>query len=428
MRVAVISDSLPPRVDGIAVVVTHLVAGLVRHGHDVLLIGPGAKTSSGVRSVCLPAVRTPFDGYPLSLPWRRRVNRALESFRPEVISIQTIGPVAILGLSWAARYGIRVLFHWHTDFESYARTYPVARVVAFFACLVLVMDRYWSGGVRRPWNSASPAPGKPRIIARTLWLATSRAVAVCAPCRGVVPQIRAFGVRCPVFVLPADVTEQELGVDGFAARLALARIPGGGGRPYVLYVGRLSREKNLQLLLDAFVRVVASDSRALLVLVGPEHDSRTQAMLKPYLQAHHDRIVSLGSHRRDELGEIYRRATVFVTPSLSETQCLCVSEAISLDVPVLVVDPRLAEDRPLGAVQVVEPVPARLAAAIADHLNRARSGTASGSQAASGRWAGFGRSSGPDLAARFVVATGFAQDAQDDVTYRWRGGRWLNQP
>jgi 1,2-diacylglycerol 3-alpha-glucosyltransferase len=410
VRVAVFSDSLPPRIDGIAVVVRHLVDGLIQQGHEVLLIGPGGELGrsgapgpDGLRVVRLPSFATPLDGYPLTLPRRRTIARALAAFRPEVISIQTVGPVALLGLNWAARNRTRTLVSWHTDFEAYANSYSLARLLALSVYLAL-----------RQHRPVVPEAAR-GVVAGSLLLATSRVSALCAPSSSAVAQIRNFGVRHPVFLLPADVTGDDLGVGTGPAWQALKRIPGRGARPYLLYVGRLSREKNLGLLLAAFERLMTANASVQLVLAGPTHDPRIRALLRPYLRDHGDRIVAIGAVPRPALGEIYRHAAAFVTPSVSETQCLCVSEAIAVGVPVLAVDPMLAQDRPVGAVRVVEPRVERLATAMLEQLTAGR-------QLRAG-WAPAGPEIG-HLARRFVAASRFVPQAQDDVTYRWDQRRW----
>jgi glycosyltransferase involved in cell wall biosynthesis len=409
VRVAVFSDSLPPRIDGIAVVVRHLVDGLIQQGHEVLLIGPGGELGrggmaapAGLEVVRLPSFVTPLDGYPLTLPRRAKIARALAAFAPEVISIQTVGPVALLGLNWAAAHRVRTLVSWHTDFEAYARNYSLARILALSVYLAL-----------RQHRPVVPEAAR-GVVAGSLLLATSRVAALCAPSSSAVQQIRDFGVRHPVFLLPADVTPDDLGVGTAPAWRALDRVPGRGTRPYLLYVGRLSREKNLGLLLAAFERLMTMNASAQLVLAGPTHDPRIRALLRPYLRDHGDRIVAIGAVPRPALGEIYRHAAAFVTPSVSETQCLCVSEAIAVGTPVLAVDPMLARDRPIGAVRVVEPRVEQLAAAMLQQLSAERPGIG---------WPGAGPPIG-SLARRFVAASRFVPETQDGVTYRWEQRRW----
>ena len=120
MRIAIFSDSLAPRVDGIAVAVQHLTAGLVDLGHEVVLVGPGECAVPGSHFVRLAAVPTPVDGYPLAIIRRRRVDQILKRFQPELVSVHTIGPTGMLGFSLARRHRAPVLFSWHTDIESTA--------------------------------------------------------------------------------------------------------------------------------------------------------------------------------------------------------------------------------------------------------------------------------------------------------------------
>jgi 1,2-diacylglycerol 3-alpha-glucosyltransferase len=407
LRIAIFSDSLSPRVDGIAVAVQHLAGGLVERGHDVLLVGPGESVLPGAAFLRLASIPTPVDGYPLAIIRRARVEQELTRFRPTLVSVHTIGPTGLLGFSLAQRHRVQMLFSWHTDFESYSRTYRISRLLA--ASSYVYLDR-------RPKSEMGTEPVD--LITARLRQAAIKMAAVCAPSSGAVEQVRRFGIRRPVFVMPTDVTPGDLGVGTEAATIAAQAIPGLGFTPYLLYVGRLSREKNLGLLLAAFARLEAegraAEERAVrLVLVGPAKDARTWALLRAETS---DRIVLLGALPRRHLGEIYRRAAVFVTPSLSETQCLCVCEAIVVGTRVLVADPRLAVDHPVGTVRIAAPTPAGLAAAMSDLLRTTRpSPPIPGKDTES-------------LAVRFVAAIERAGTAALDTVLRWDRDRWVVDP
>ena len=418
MRIAIFSDSLPPRVDGIAVAVQQLTIGLIRSGHEVLLVGPGrdlAHAAETAQLLRLPSFPTLFDGYPFTVPLRLSMRRALQQFRPDVVSAQTAGPIGLIGLSLARQLCVPSLFSWHTDFEAYGQSYWLApRALAAASYLPFILDQ---AGVTELGRAARgrgrPAGATRGLIPASLRRASRWMSAVCAPSIESADQVRRFGLQRPVFVMPADITPEDLGVGSAAAHRALQAVPEAGATPYLLFIGRLSREKNLELLLEAFVRRVPAPTR--LVLVGPANDARMRSMLSSRATALPGRIVVTGALPRSELGEIYRSAAAFVTASMSETQCLCICEAVALDVPVLVVDPHLAKDRPPGAIHVVPPNADALGGAMAE-LSRP-----------GGRPRVRPTSAKPmaGLAIRFAAATDSVVSVPSGATLHWDEGRWI---
>jgi glycosyltransferase involved in cell wall biosynthesis len=134
--------------------------------------------------------------------------------------------------------------------------------------------------------------------------------------------------RCQAAALPRDYAEDK----ALAMRLKAAPST---DAPRYLYVGRLSVEKGLDTLLDAFARVWTQNGHASLVLMG-----RGCLQEKLEQQAHVlgiDQAVHFpGSKSGDELFEEYSKATVLVLPSTSEPWGLVVNEALSYGCPVIV--------------------------------------------------------------------------------------------
>jgi glycosyltransferase involved in cell wall biosynthesis len=100
-----------------------------------------------------------------------------------------------------------------------------------------------------------------------------------------------------------------------------------------LYVGRVSKEKNLELLADAFAELAVRDKRCWLVVVGdgpyrPELEER----LKGYP------VLFTGFMEGDDLGRVYASADVFVFPSTTDTFGNVVLEAQASGLPVIVSD------------------------------------------------------------------------------------------
>ncbi|HEY5851493.1 MAG TPA: glycosyltransferase [Lysobacter sp.] len=99
-------------------------------------------------------------------------------------------------------------------------------------------------------------------------------------------------------------------------------------------VARLSSEKNLAMLLQAFAPVAARSPEAVLVLVGDGPDREAlQAQAEPLGLQQGQQLHFLG--QRDDMAAIYAMTDCLVLPSLSEGMPLVVLEAMACEVPVL---------------------------------------------------------------------------------------------
>ena len=129
MRVALITETWLPSVDGVVTRLRHTVDELTHQGHDVLVIAPTVgtgTTGSGTRArqLELPGLALPFVDRRrrVGLPWSRPVVRAVDRFRPDVVHVVNpvlMGWVALRAL--ARRYPTVASFH--TDIEAYAGRY-----------------------------------------------------------------------------------------------------------------------------------------------------------------------------------------------------------------------------------------------------------------------------------------------------------------
>lgn len=135
-------------------------------------------------------------------------------------------------------------------------------------------------------------------------------------------QHRDQGIDRPMHVLPHFVPAPS-GSNGDAAP------PGGPGRPYFLYVGRLERLKGVEDLVELFTRYDAAD----LVLVGDGSfgdELRRQAAGRPHVRF-------LGTLHPSQLGGLYRGALAVLAPSRCfETFGLTAVEALMHGTPVIV--------------------------------------------------------------------------------------------
>ena len=144
MRVAIITESFPPDVNGVAHSVLRVAELLTSYGHHPLVIAPRppagevaeARARAKVRigdAFEFPVVRVPaipLPGYPsfrLGLP-SRRVRAAPIRHEAEVVHLASRVFLGAHGAAVARRLGLPAVAVYHTDLPSYARAYRFGRL------------------------------------------------------------------------------------------------------------------------------------------------------------------------------------------------------------------------------------------------------------------------------------------------------------
>jgi glycosyltransferase involved in cell wall biosynthesis len=137
--------------------------------------------------------------------------------------------------------------------------------------------------------------------------------------------IRAFGLKAPIAIIPngIDVLPSE------------PKGPPNGGQRTVLYLGRLHPKKGLDRLLDAWELIEDHHPEWQLDIVGPIDGDYAQ-MLKARIAADAaSRVCLVGPLYGEAKLEAYRRADLFVLPTLNENFAMTVAEALAQGTPVI---------------------------------------------------------------------------------------------
>ncbi|HEY5849193.1 MAG TPA: glycosyltransferase family 1 protein [Lysobacter sp.] len=300
MRYAIVSETYPPEVNGVALTVQGLEHGLRARGHDVHVVRPrqGDQDAATIHELLVPGAPLPrYPGLRIGFPATRRLREAWEAIRPDAIYVATEGPLGWSALRAARRLGIPAATGFHTRFDEYMRDYGAA----FLAQTAL----RW---MRRFHNSADATLVPTRELVE--FLQAQRFDNVVRLPRAVDnaqfdPQRRDFGLRA----------QWGLGDDGFAA----------------IYVGRIAAEKNLDLAVRAFRSLQHGRPEARFVWVD---DGPARAKLE---QDNPD-FIFCGVQRGDDLARHFASGDLFVFPSLSETFGNVTLEALASGVPTVAFD------------------------------------------------------------------------------------------
>ncbi|MFH8371082.1 glycosyltransferase family 4 protein [Streptomyces sp. NPDC018031] len=295
MRVAIVTESFPPDVNGVAHCAFQTALHLRRRGHRPLVIAPAGAQDPPPEDAAgdpCPVVRipsVPLPGYPqvrVALP-SRRLAAALTAHRTDIVHLASPFVLGARAMTAAIRLRIPAVAVYQTDLGGYARTYLGA-------------------GENAAWRRIRAVH-----TAADRTLAPSTAAARDLDDRGV-PRVRLW---------PRGVDTER-----FHPRhrdTALRRELAPGGELLVGYVGRLAPEKSVHLLAG-----VCTLPGVRVVVVG---DGPSAAALRAALPG----ARFLGRRTGDALGRIFASLDVFVHTGAQETFCQTVQEAQAGGVPVI---------------------------------------------------------------------------------------------
>ncbi len=326
LRVGFFTEIYRPVVNGVVASIDALADGLRERGHQVYCFAPhmpGYVETSGsvfrIPSLPLPA-RT---AYRLTVPLvsRRELKQIIE--RLSLVHVHSPFVTGWMGMRYARRYGMPLVYTYHTQLEAYAHYVP-----------------FDANATRRAASH----------LTRTF---ANHADAVIVPTTAMAARLRAIGVTTRIEVVPSGIDVRHFGSGQRDQRLR-ARLGAGPQDRVVLCVGRLAKEKNLELLLQAFAQ---TPNEALKLVVAGEGPLRGELERQAQALGIARRTHFLGVVSRDELPQLYASADAFVMPSTTETQGLVLAEALAAGAAVMAADTAANREVLGGAGQLV---PARV--------------------------------------------------------------------
>jgi phosphatidylinositol alpha 1,6-mannosyltransferase len=295
MRIAIITESFPPDVNGVAHSVLRVAEHLLSRGHEPLVIAP--QPASGRRAVTgplpypvvrVPSVPTPgYSGFRLGLP-SRRLAAALREHHTDLVHLASPFVLGARGMTVARALGLPVVAVYQTDIPGYAGAYRVG----------WGEDAAWRW-IRRIHNAAD----------RTLAPSTATATA-----------LHGHGIE-RVWLWRRGVDAERFSPRRRSAALRRALAP--NGEILVGYVGRLATEKRVDLLAPV---TKLPGVRVVIVGDGPARGAVEKAL---------PGAVFLGERRGGQLARLYASLDVFAHTGPYETFGQTVQEALASGLPVV---------------------------------------------------------------------------------------------
>ncbi len=295
MKLAIVTETFPPEINGVAMTFGTLARELGRRGHQVTIYRPRrddlppAAEHPEYTPIAMPGMAIP--RYPqlrIGFPAARRLEKLWREQRPDLVHVVTEGPLGNSAITAALRLRLPVTSSFHTNFHSYTGSYglPIFRKLALA----------W---LRRVHN---------------------RTLITFAPTEELVRELETLGFR-NLAILSRGV---DLGLFSPARRDDELRAKW-GAQPddvVVLHVGRLAAEKNYPLLFESFSAIHRAVPAVKFVIVG-------DGPLRARLQSENPHCHFTGFIPREQLATHYASADIYLHPSLTETFGNVLTEAMA---------------------------------------------------------------------------------------------------
>src|SRR5579863_9756169 len=317
MRIALFTETFIPKVDGIVTTLCQTVRQLRELGHEVLIFAPegGIREFEGFRIIGMKSSSFPL--YPelrLALP-HASMRQVLINFRPDVLHVAEPALLGIAGLYYAGGKNggalhVPLVISYHTDLPRYLHYYRLG----------FLEPHVWKI-LRLRHNRAS--------------------VNLCTSTK-MLEELRSHGIE-RVALWPGGVDADLFNPSRRCMEIRDQLTQGHPDSPLLMYVGRLSAEKDIESLKP----VLQAFPQARLALIG---DGPHRKALESHFAGLP--VFFTGFLLGNELASAYASSDIFLMPSRTETLGLVVLEAMSSGLPVVAVRaggiPDMIEDRVTG--------------------------------------------------------------------------------
>jgi glycosyltransferase involved in cell wall biosynthesis len=317
MKILISSDLYWPTVNGVSTAARTLAQGLAGRGHEVLVIAPsqtgkkykeidGNYTIARTASTIFPF----YQNFRICLYPYREVKKIIKDFNPDVVHMMGFLMISQAVMKYAQKYDIPTVSTNHSMpenlMDNLKRLAPLSRPINYVMKEYIVRFHKKTDYFTMPTQSALDIF---KLSTRKL------KIPVEAVSNGI--DLSRFTPTSP----PQNIFDKY-------------KIP--TDKPIVSYIGRVDAEKHINVLINAFNRVVEKhDAHMIIVGKGTETDNLLDQAMSLGLA---DKITFPGCVSEQEIVDFHKLGTVFCMASPVELQSIVMLEAMASGKPVVAVD------------------------------------------------------------------------------------------
>jgi 1,2-diacylglycerol 3-alpha-glucosyltransferase len=313
MRILMASHGYPPTISGVTLVVQKLARAMVQKGHAVTVVTasdrqePYEATDQGVRLVRVHSWKNPYwkEG-PIPTATRAELDALVDEFQPDVLHVHEVAVLALRFRGLARRYGLPLLASCHF----------VPRFAGWYL---------GENGLRHPVESV--------VRNYSVWF-LNRCDHVVFATQAHLDFFRKLGMTAPTTIVSNGVdTVRYCAQNGSDPDVENKyHLPPG---PRIMFVSRLMRDKEIDVLIRAMPRVASLGAHLLLVGRGDDRP-RLEAIVQE--MGLEQQVHFLGFVPEEDMPALYRAVDLFAMVSTCEVQSLPTLQAMCTALPVVAAD------------------------------------------------------------------------------------------
>lgn len=361
MRIGLFTDTYRPSINGVVFVVESLKRELEALGHEVYVFCPGKAIRPSKSTelyedddhiIRFPSIKGAFfDDYDTSIFFPPRVIQQISDLELDVAHIFTPSQVGLVGIQAAVKSDTPFVVQHSTDLYEFSEDYPAVLpgVLALIGILLPQTVKLGRKDIYEVIKLYRPRAGVTRwnkeIIKKAVTILYSKADAVIALSDKSAEQLASWQddvhYEYPITMMPNGVDALPVAsasdITEFRAKYGIEPDDEVFG-----FVGRIGKEKNLDMLIPTLEYVAAVRPKAKLMFVG-DFDYRETLESFAAESSVGDRIVFTGALPREQLGVAFGSMKVFVFPSLKDTQGWVLHEAAHTGLPIVLIDQKVTQ-------------------------------------------------------------------------------------
>ncbi|WP_124058019.1 glycosyltransferase family 4 protein [Vaginisenegalia massiliensis] len=302
MNIGFFTDTYFPQVSGVSTSVKILRDELERRGHKVIIFtttDPDAEVEEGI--VRLPSIPfISFEDRRIAYAGFDRCLRIAKKYKLDIVHTHTEFSLGLAGKFVASRMKIPTIHTYHTMYENY--THYI-------------------------WNGHLISANQVKVLSRLYCGQTS---GIISPSRITYDKLKDYGVKTPMQIIPTGVEMPQYDPD--LCQSMRNKFGFSDQDRVLLSLSRLSKEKQIDRVIDIFPQVKAAIPGAKLVIVG---DGPAREELEQQAKTIAPDIQFVGQIDHEHVAAYYQMADLYVNASESESQGLTYLEAFANRLPII---------------------------------------------------------------------------------------------
>ncbi|WP_323847527.1 MAG: glycosyltransferase [Phytoplasma sp.] len=318
MKIGLFLDCWEPFIGGVVVSTKSLRQGLESLGHEVYIITTEAVPKHKEEDPyiirikgAIPLFFKSVKGCRLVITYKKHISQ-IQALNLDIIHVHTEAGIGYLGLYIHKKLNIPLIYTMHSMYHVFLEKNNFLWIKIFRKIIIKLLDHILKQFISKANIIVVPTK-------KTLNFLTKR-----------------YPIDKEYKIIPSGIQLQKFNPENyFEKEVNILKEKLGLTDFFVcLFIGRISKEKEIDFLIDNFAVFHKQNDKSKFLIIGdgPEKKNLQKKVKKLNLK---DKIIFLNFVPNDQIGLYYQLGSVFLNASLFETQGLTYIEALSASLPVV---------------------------------------------------------------------------------------------